>query len=318
MTGSIHGCVERTDGVPVGMGVRYREIGVTDVGQRTGSITIKISLLTDAPKHNLALMKISAWHRKQGDVVSYNMPLFSSSYRYASVLYEKNINTFIADEYGGPAFPDSMLPLEIENMKPDYSLIDSPMSLGYTFRPCWNTCGFCKVPKMLHPDTNHHSIWEFHDTKFNKICLLNNNTFLDTQWKNTFEEIWDAKLTVVDENGYDLRLLDDEKADAIKRTKWQGDVHFAWDRMCDEALIIHGIKIINKHKINNTRIYVLIGYDTTEKEDLHRCQVLVDNKQTPYIMPYNQSRGEKKFKRFIDTFMWRKYKTIEKAWCDYE
>ena len=36
MTGSIHGCVERTDGVPVGMGVRYREIGATDVGQRTG------------------------------------------------------------------------------------------------------------------------------------------------------------------------------------------------------------------------------------------------------------------------------------------
>ena len=41
MIGSIHGCVERTDGVPVGMGVRYREIGVTDVGQRTGSIRRK-------------------------------------------------------------------------------------------------------------------------------------------------------------------------------------------------------------------------------------------------------------------------------------
>ena len=39
-----------------------------------------------------------------------------------------------------------------------------------------------------------------------------NNTFSDPQWHDTFEEIWDAKLTVKDENGYDLRLLDEEKA----------------------------------------------------------------------------------------------------------
>jgi len=29
---------------------------------------MKISLLTDAPKHNLALMKLSTWHKHAGDV----------------------------------------------------------------------------------------------------------------------------------------------------------------------------------------------------------------------------------------------------------
>ena len=65
---------------------------------------MKISLLTDAPRHNLALMKISAWHKKQGDEVLLNMPLFPADYTYASVLFEKNIKLFNANEYGGPAY----------------------------------------------------------------------------------------------------------------------------------------------------------------------------------------------------------------------
>lgn len=278
---------------------------------------MKINIYTDAPKHNLALMKISAWHKANGDQVSFNMPIIPADYRYASILFEKNRKMFIADEYGGPAYPNSVLPAEIENMKPDYSLTGMDYSLGYTFRPCFNSCAFCKVPKMEHPDSKHHSIWEFHDSKFEKICILNNNTFQDTQWKETFEEIWDADLTVIDENGYDLRLIDDEKANALKRTKFQGKLHFAWDRMQDEALIIEGLKTLKRHKISGCRVYVLIGHDTFEKQDLYRCDVLKMYGQDPYIMPYNGTKKEKRFKRFIDSFMWRKYKTITAAWDYY-
>lgn len=279
---------------------------------------MKISLLTDAPKHNLALMKLSAWHKANGDDVTLNMPLFPADFTWASVLFKRNKKKFFADEYGGPAFSGKSLSSKMELMPPDYSLYPhNKYSLGYTFRPCFNSCGFCKVPKMNHPDVEHHSIWEFHDPRFDEICLLNNNTFQDSKWKETFEEIWDADLTVIDENGYDLRLLDDEKADALKRTKWKGKIHFAWDRMVDEALIIHGLKILRKHKMSGCRVYVLIGYDTTEQEDIHRFQKIVDYKQDPYIMPFNQSDKEREFKRFADTFMWRKYKTIEAAWMDY-
>lgn len=148
--------------------------------------------------------------------------------------------------------------------------------------------------------------------------MLNNNTFQDSQWLETFEEIWDADLTIIDENGYDLRLINDEKAVALKRTKFQGKLHFAWDRMQDEALITEGLKVLRKYKFNGCRTYVLIGYDTTEAEDIHRCEIIRQYKQDPYIMPYNQNKPEKRFKRFIDTFMWRKYKTIKKAWQDYK
>jgi len=262
-------------------------------------------------------MKLAAWHKQQGDEVIFNMPLWGGDYRYASVLFEWT--KIKADEFGGPANGGSCLPKEIETIKPDYGLYPIDYSLGYTFRPCWQGCEFCKVPKMNHPDIEHHSIWEFHDQKFNKICLLNNNTFLDSRWRETFEEIWDANLTVVDENGYDLRLLNDEKAYVLHKTKWATPIHFAWDRIEDEPLITYGLKLLTKYKLRNTSngVYVLIGYNTTEKEDIHRCQIINDYGLTPYPMPYIKNAYTTKFKRFMNLHYYRKHKTIAEAWKAY-
>lgn len=278
---------------------------------------MQISLVSDAPKHNLALMKLSAYHKSIGDSVLLNLPVIDSDYTYASILFEKNKLLFKANEYGGPAFNNSCLPDYIEKQFPDYSLYNLDYSLGYTFRPCYNTCDFCKVPKMNHPDILHHSIYEFYNKNFNKICLLNNNTFLDPLWKETLIEIQKENLSIIDENGYDIRLLDDEKTYYLKNTKFANQIHFAWDRLSDEALVLEGLKYLTKFKIKG-RFYVLIGYNTTLEEDIYRCQILKENKQDFYIMPYNQTKEEKKFKRFIDTFMWRKYKTINEAWLNYK
>jgi len=141
-----------------------------------------ISLLTDAPKYNLALMKLSAWHKAQGDTISLNNPLCGAKKTYASILFSWNKQKFLADEYGGIQFPDQLLPRNVEYIKPDYDLYQIDHSLGYTFRPCYRRCDFCLVKTLKHPDTRHHSIYEFHDKKFDKICLINNNTFLDPVW----------------------------------------------------------------------------------------------------------------------------------------
>ena len=204
-----------------------------------------------------------------------------------------------------------------------YHLVISAENVLFTERPA--TIGMIlvamptpalKVGKMNHPDIDHHSIWEFHDMRFNKICLLNNNTFMDSQWKETFEEIWDADLSIIDENGYDLRLLDNEKCEVLKKTKFVGSIHFAWDRIKDETKILKSLALLQKWKIRGY-IYVLIGYDTTQEEDLYRCQKIIDLGHDPYIMPFHQSKEEKRFKRFIDSFMWRKYRILEEAFWDY-
>jgi hypothetical protein len=284
-----------------------------------------VNLITDAPKHNHALMKISTYHKQRGDDVYLNFPLMPSDRTYVSFLYSDSINSGISgDVFGGPAFIGSnfhgrfnlSLPLDIELCAPDLGLYKIDYSLGYSFRPCFRNCAFCKVGALQHPDTDHHSIWEFHNSSRSKICLLNNNTFQDKRWKETFEEVWDANLTVIDENGYDLRLVDDEKAAALKRTKFQGKLHFAWDRMKDEKEIVSGLECLKRHKVKGS-VYVLVEYDTTEAENIHRCQVLKDYGFDFYIMPYGGTVEGKKFKRFCDSFMWRKYVTIAEAWKDY-
>jgi hypothetical protein len=272
-----------------------------------------ISLLTDAPKHNLALMKLSTYYKQRGGKVHLNKPLWPADKRYASILFDWNVKKFIADEYGGPGY--NFEPLNID-CRPDYSLYGLDFSLGFTYRYCPRNCGFCKVTKM-EKDKNHKSIWDFHLPRFKKICLLNNNTFFDPYWRETFEEIWDAKLIVRDENGYDLRLVDEEKAIFLKKTQWDHGPKFAWDRMEDEKEILKGFEEINRVGFKGCTIYVLIGYNTTLDQDIYRCQKIHDLGHNPFPMIYKETPVLRKFRRMIYLRYYRKEGNIEKAWRNY-
>ena len=277
---------------------------------------MRVNLLTDAPKHNLALMKISTYHKEKGDIVSLNEPINPCDISYGSWLYGQRYH---ADINGGPSFdPAVRLDLDIETCRPDYSLYPGvDYSLGYTWSYCPRKCEFCVVPKQDNPQV-HRSIWSFHRSDLKRICLLNNNTFTDPQWKDTFEEIWDAGLAVKDENGYDLRLLDDEKAEALKRTRFdKGYVHFAWDFMADERQVVKGLKVAQAHNIK-AMVYVLVGYNTTREEDIHRCQIINVLGFDPYPMPYNGgTKADRAFKRFICLRGYRRYRSLKAAWEKY-
>lgn len=275
---------------------------------------MRVNLLTDAPKHNLALMKISAYHKAHGNIVKLNEPITGEGLTYGSWLFKVKYHSDIT---GGPAYNPQTRLNGFEDIKPDYELYpNNDFSLGYTWSYCPRECAFCCVPKQHNPK-EHHSIWDFHDHRFSKIRLLNNNAFSDPQWLETFEEIWNADLTICDENGYDLRLLDEEKAIALKRTKFDKQVHFAWDLIKDEQAIRQGLHLAKEHRLD-AMVYVLIGYDTTREEDLHRCQVINDMGFDPYPMPYNGgTKADRAFKRFICLRGYRRYKTLTTAWQAY-
>jgi len=267
-------------------------------------------------------MKISAWAKMEGHEISLNFPLLKADYTFASVLFSRNQKKFIADLYGGPGIGcENTLSPEVERFKPDYTLFPIDYSLGYTYRYCLRNCPFCVVPKIEN-DKNHYSIWTFHDPKFRKICLLNNNTFMDPRWKETFEEIWDANLLVIDENGYDLRLVDEEKANALAKTKWviSSHPHFSWDRMKDEKEILNGLSVINNAGIKNCTIHILIGFDTTIEEDIYRCQKIHNMNHDPFPMIYEDNDLkplQHKFRRMIYARYYKKDGNIEKAWKEY-
>jgi len=275
---------------------------------------MKISLLTDAPRHNLALMKLSSYHKAKGDEVELNMPLWKADYTYASYIFEDGLR-FGAQERGGIGIdPKAKLPDQIESLGPDYGLFKLEHSLGYTFRACFRNCPFCKVP-LLPKDIAHHSIWEFHDPRFSTIELLNNNIFFDPLWDWTFREICKANLKVI-EHGMDLRLLDDRKAWWIKRLRWVNQPKFAWDMMKDEAKIIEGLRLLQKYKIK-AMIYVLEGFDTTFEQDIYRCEIINSMGFDPFPMLYKSTKQLRRFRRMIYLRYYRKYKTIKQAWEDY-
>lgn len=280
---------------------------------------MKISLLTDCPKHNLALMKLSTYHRKAGDQVKLNMPLWPADYRYGSYIFENSIRWGDQERGGIGARLKIRLPEDIEKLMPDYSLFNLNHSLGYTFRDCYRKCPFCKVP-LLPKDKRHHSIWEFHQKDFNTIELLNNNTFYDPLWEETFKEIYKADLMIID-NGNDLRLLDDHKAWWIKRLRWLKYPKFAWDRMEDEEKIIEGLKLLQKHKIRSI-VYVLMGFDTNMQDNIYRCQVIHDIGKGigfyPFPMLYNPTKQLRSFRQMICFRYYRRYKTIKDAWKHFD
>lgn len=279
---------------------------------------MKINLRTDAKYHNLALMKMSTLQKANGHEVYLNM-VGNFDYTIGSWLFTFS-EKHPCDIEGGPAVSPALRNTWCDTLKPDYSLFKLDYSLGYTWEYCPRKCAFCIVPKMNAPGI-HYSIWTFHDPKFKKICLLNNNTFSDPHWKETFEEIWDADLIVKDEQGYDLRLLDDEKAEALKKTRFvKNRIHFSWDLMEDERKILKGFETLKRHKLNrhDSIIYMLIGFNTTDDEDFHRLQKIHDFNLSPYVMPFRKNdRHLYAVKRFIDQRCYRQYQTIKQAWEAY-
>ncbi|MBT9169384.1 MAG: hypothetical protein DDT19_02743 [Syntrophomonadaceae bacterium] len=276
---------------------------------------MKINIMTDSLKPNLAAMKISAFHKAMGDEVFLNFPLIKADFTYASILFSWTEDPH-ADLIGGPKYPPFKLDPEIESMKPDYDLYPHiDYSLGYTYKACPRTCDFCIVPKQKN-DEKHYSIWDFHDPKFKKICLLNNNTLADLNWRETFQEIIDANLIYIDENGIDLRLLTEEMADYIVKLRIDNMLHCAWDFIEHEQEVLKGITLLKKagFRMNKLMPYVLIGHSTTNEEDLYRVTKIRELGANPFVMPKNKHDDyQRRFARWVN------HKAIFKTvkWEDY-
>ena len=279
---------------------------------------MRVSILTpDSKIPNLAAMKISTYHKERGDEVLLNMPIVPADKTYASVLFEWT-PVPIADEVGGPGYdPTVKLQEDIDRCKPDYTLYpDIEYSLGFTYKACHRGCDFCKVP-LMGESNEHYSIWDFHLPRFKKIALLNNNTFEDPKWKETFQEIWDAGLRIKDMSGYDARLMTKERGEALAKTKWDGQVHFAWDKIRDSEKVLKGLELVMECGLKPYKMmcYVLIGYDTTKEEDLYRVETLRSMKIDPFVMPINKHDiYQKRFARWVN------HKAVFKSvkWEDYK
>ena len=265
---------------------------------------------------NLPLMKLSAWHKRQGDSVAWYEPLIHGfPNNPLEKVYMSKVFSFTpdypyhvnADEVikGGSGYcislvdgkevynkeNDTDLPHEIEHFYPDYGLYGiADTAYGFLSRGCPRGCEFCHVAakegKCSHKVADLSEFW--HGQK--NIVLCDPNIIACPEWKDLLGQLIDSKAKVNINQGVDIRIMTDEKAEMIKRIRVDS-VHFAWDRYEDKEKIIpkfKAFKEITGWKARKTSVYVLTNFNTTIEQDLERIYTLRDLDYDPYVMIYNK------------------------------
>ena len=136
---------------------------------------------------NLALMKLSAWHKLRGDTVEFADP---GAGRYDKVYLSKVFTHTpdCRDEYycevirGGTGYRDytTTLPEAVEHTCPDYSLYGVGEAYGFLTRGCPNRCPWCVVPYKEGAIRPHADIEEFLAGR--KRAVLLDNNVLASAW----------------------------------------------------------------------------------------------------------------------------------------
>jgi len=261
---------------------------------------MKIGLIqVDGKLPNLALMKLAKFYEDKGHEVFFiDLSTIKADFWFGSKIFMGGSGYEIKQE----------LPKEIEEITPDYEKFKLDYSVGFTSRGCIRNCEFCVVREKEGLLKDVDMSW----IKQKKVLLLDNNFLASQNWKEKLQYFIDNKIKVCFNQGLDLRLITDEKAQMISKVDYRDDqfktkrLYFAWDNIKDEEIIFKGInKIITFGiKPQNIMVYVLFGFNSTFEEDMYRTKKLMELGVKPYIMEYNKNATKKRDKKLIDLARW--------------
>lgn len=260
---------------------------------------MKIGLL-DIDGHNFpnyALMKISHYWKCAGADVEWATPFE----RY-DIIYRSKIFTFTPDDLtfynadkvvkGGTGYDiKSRLPLDIESSALDYSIYPQyKFSVQFFSRGCIRKCPFCLVsekeggiksvlPSNLNPNGKY-------------IEVLDNNFFANPNWREAVAYLNTTKQPV-NLHGVDVRIMDQEQAEALSTMKLKSNIHIAWDNPNIElrGQLEKILQWIPAYKIT---CYVLIGFNSTMEQDLMRLYTLKSLGILPFVQPYRDYENKRK------------------------
>lgn len=274
---------------------------------------------------NLALMKISAWHKAHGDEVSWYNPfdgwyddvylskVFSFTPDYDYYINATNIHRggtgYCIDLVDGKEVfhkeRDHELPYEVEHIYPDYSIypqLTQDTAFGFLTRGCPRGCSFCIVAgKEGRCSRKVADLSEFWNGQ-KKIVLCDPNILACPEWKDLLTQLMDSHALVDFNQGLDIRMMTRERIDLLNQIKI-AEIHFAWDRYQDKDLILPKFKMFSEHttiRKKNTEhaaiVYTLVNFDSTLEQDLERIYTLRDLGFWAYVMIYDKEHCDPIYK----------------------
>ena len=274
---------------------------------------------------NIALMKLSAYHKGIGDTVEWYDPLFGGHF---DKVYMSKVFSFTPDyafpidadevEKGGSGYciqlidgkevfikeMDKQLPYEIEHIYPDYTIyphLTKDTAFGFLTRGCQRGCDFCIVKdKEGRCSVKVADLSEFWRGQKN-IVLCDPNILACQEWKDLLQQLIDSGSWVDFNQGLDIRLMTEEKAEMIDRIKIK-EIHFAWDRYEDKEKVLPKLEMFAhvtelKPHSHKAIVYTLVNYSTTIDEDLERIYTLRDLGYWPYVMIYDKEHSPRVYRR---------------------
>ncbi len=252
---------------------------------------------------NLALMKLSAWHKTQGDTVEWWWGFGKYDRVYMSKVFDGTYSPDIPEPLnareivkGGTGYGlDNRLPEEVEHIYPDYSLypkLTRDTAYGFLTRGCGRGCSFCIVSRKEGRASRKAadlSEW-WRGQKY--IKLLDPNLLACPDHMDLLGQLAHSGARVDFTQGLDCRLLTEKNIAAINAIKLK-EIHFAWDFMQQSAAVLDGLRryagnAARKPHGQYAAVYVLTNYDTTMEENLYRIYTLRDMGFDPYVMIYDK------------------------------
>lgn len=283
---------------------------------------MKIGLI-DVDGHNfpnLALMRISAYHKAKGDEVEW----WWTDFIHYDIVYMSKI---FSDDYtqdipeplnadrvikGGTGYAIRLvdgkevfdkekhrdLPPEIEKCFPDYSIYPQfDFAVSMTSRGCPRGCAFCHVAaKEGRCSVKVGNVSDFWNGQ-KEIKVLDPNITACKDKRELMAQYRETGAILDFTQGLDIRLLNDADIDDINHMRLR-TIHFAWDNP-KEDLKPKFENFAKRFRRNSNigMVYCLTNFNSTMEENLYRIYTLRDLGYDPYVMIYDKPHAPKELRR---------------------
>jgi hypothetical protein len=301
---------------------------------------------------NVALMKLSAWHKAQGHetvLVRDDRWLLHAAQcdrLYASCVFTWNREkaegiAALGAEVGGTGVSLKVeLPREVEAMRPDYSLYGIDYGVGYLMRGCIWTCDFCIVPQKEGKPREVATIDDLlnrdSDRRRPFVVLLDNEFFWREKWAIArLYEFTERGIDWCPSQGLDVRVLTPPLCAALAASPFWNVSHsrrqitFAFDDIATTARFRRGVEMLFAAGIKGWQLqsFVLVGFNSTIEQDQQRLAVIREYGIDPFVMVYRDFRtGQaprdpelRKLARWVNRHLYRvipfsEYRSHYRSW----